>query len=72
MKKLKFKDVEKVKKGKSQIIIYIFQVIENSKTLVCKHNSFWKHAYNPKHLYIKANFKNHWLSCDHATYNVMY
>ena len=27
-----------------------------SKTLVCEHNSFWKHACNPKHLYIKANF----------------
>ena len=28
------------------------------KTLACEHNSFWKHACNPKHSYIKANFKN--------------
>ena len=26
---------------------------EYSKTLVCEHNSFWKHACNPKHLYIR-------------------
>ena len=24
-----------------------------SKTLVCEHNVFWKHACNPKHLFIK-------------------
>ena len=41
-----------------------------SKTLVCEHNSFWKHAYNPKHLYIKQNFRNHWLSGDHMTFAV--
>ena len=27
-----------------------------SKTLAHDHNSFWKLAYNPKHLYIKVNF----------------
>ena len=27
-----------------------------SETLVCEHNSLWKHARNPKHLHIKANF----------------
>ena len=27
-----------------------------SKTLVCEHNLFQKHACNPKHLYIKAFF----------------
>ena len=27
-----------------------------SKTLVSKHNLFCKHACNPKHLYLKANF----------------
>ena len=41
-----------------------------SKTLICERDSFWKHACNPKHLYIKANFKNHWLSCDHVTFSV--
>ena len=42
-----------------------------SKTLVCKYNSFQKHACNPKHLCIKMNFKNLWLSCDHATSGVI-
>ena len=45
---------------------------EYSKTLVCEHNSFWKHACNPKHLYIKANFKNHWLTCGHVTFGITY
>ena len=27
-----------------------------NRTLVCKHNSFWKHASNPKHLYVEVNF----------------
>ena len=40
-----------------------------SKTLVWEHNLFWKHACNPRHLYIKANFKNHSLSCDHVTFS---
>ena len=40
-----------------------------SKTLVCMHNSFQKHACNPECLYIRANFKNHWLSCDHVMYD---
>ena len=37
-----------------------------TKTLVCEHNSFRKHACNLKHSYIKVNFKNRWLSCDHV------
>ena len=44
----------------------------DSKTLVGEHNSFWKHAYNPKHSYIKANVKNHGLSGDHVTFGVTY
>ena len=43
-----------------------------SKTLVCERSSFQKHAYNPQHLHIKVNFKNHWLSCDHVTFTVTY
>ena len=41
-----------------------------SKTLVCEHNAFWKHAFNAKHLYLKVNFKSHWFSCDHVTFGV--
>ena len=43
-----------------------------SKTLVCEHTLFWKHTCNPKPLYIKVNFKNHWLSHDHVTFGVTY
>ena len=42
-----------------------------SKTLVCKHYSFQKHACNAKHSYNKANCKNHRLSCDHVMFGVM-
>ena len=41
-----------------------------SKTLVREHNSFPKRACNPKHLYIKANFKKHWLSYGHVTFGI--
>ena len=27
---------------------------------------------NPKHSYIKVNFKNLWLSCDHVAFGIMY
>ena len=33
-----------------------FIVLKYSRTLVCKCNSFQKHACNPKDLYMKANF----------------
>ena len=40
-----------------------------SKILICEHDSFQKNACNPKHSYIKVNFKNHWLSlASHATH----
>ena len=45
---------------------------EYSKTSVCEYNSFRKHACNPKYLYIKGNFKNHWLTCDHVMFSVTY
>ena len=34
-----------------------------TKTLARKPNLFWKHACNPKHSYIKVNFKSLWLRC---------
>ena len=37
-------------------ILMVFAFCNYSKTLVCEHNSFQKHACNPKHLYIKVNF----------------
>ena len=44
-----------------------------SKTLVWEHNSFWKHACNPKHLYIsQSEFQDHWPSCDHVTSGLIY
>ena len=43
-----------------------------SKTLVCERNSFWKHAFNPKHSSIKVNSKNYWLSCDHVMLGITY
>ena len=43
-----------------------------STTMACERNSFRKHACNPKHLCIEAHFKNHWLSCDHVTFGIMY
>ena len=42
----------------------------HGRTSVCEHNSFRKHAWHPKHSYIKANFKNHWLRCDHVTFGI--
>ena len=46
--------------------------VEYSRTLVCQHNSFWKHGCHPKHSYIKVNFKNHWLRCDHVIFGISY
>ena len=43
-----------------------------SETLVCKRNSFWKPACNPKHVYIKASFTNHRLIGDHVTFGLTY
>ena len=46
--------------------------IKYSKTLVCEHNSFQKHACSPKHSYIKVNVRNLWLSCDPVTLGIAY
>ena len=43
-----------------------------SKILICEYNLFQKYACNPKPLYTKVNFKNHWLSRDHGTFSVTY
>ena len=35
---------------------FFFPPFKYTKTLICEHNSFWKHAHNLKHLHIKVNF----------------
>ena len=44
----------------------------DSETLVCEHKSFQKRACQPKHSYIKANFKSRWLSGDRLTFGITY
>ena len=60
---------------KQSVVIEVYSTIfhsadrmtnKYSKTLVCRHYSFQKHACNAKHLYIKVNFKNYQLTCDHV------
>lgn len=41
-----------------------------SKTLICERSSPWKQARHPKHSYLKAHFKNRWLSWGHVTLGV--
>ena len=51
--------------------VFLVTLCKYSKTLACKPNSFRKHACNPKHSCIKANFKTTGSVCDHATFGVM-
>ena len=59
-------------KGYCIVIQLKFIRKKDSKTLVWEHNSFRKHACNPEHLYIRVNFKSHWLRWDHVTFCVTY